>query len=185
MQYNIFIQLTKTSLHKIQASTHYTRTDIWTHSLLIFWGTLQLSLQQLSCKYTTLIKVVVIWVVTLSVKDGGNMDLWNSAILPQHYKMPHPRWSQLESSLLWKPQNLHTVPIFEHLQCYKEGSDIIFQFLQDQYIRMDWNKNVHNKMSIWHWYTSHRQKEFTKQAKFIIFFILKKVHKSNICTVIF
>jgi len=47
-------------------------------------------------------QVEVFWVVTLhSVvvgypEDGGNVDLWNNGILPQHYTVSQSRKPQLE-----------------------------------------------------------------------------------------
>jgi hypothetical protein len=35
---------------------------------------------------------------------GGSTDLWNAAILPQHYMTSQPRRPRLESSPPWKPQ---------------------------------------------------------------------------------
>jgi len=39
-------------------------------------------------------------------EDGGNMDLRNVGILPQHYMTSQPRRTRLESSLPWNHSNL-------------------------------------------------------------------------------
>jgi len=40
-------------------------------------------------------------------EDGGSMDLWNAANLPQHYTASQARRPWLETSPPWKPQKSH------------------------------------------------------------------------------
>jgi hypothetical protein len=51
----------------------------------------------------------------LQGEDGGSMDLWNTGILPQHYKASQPRRPQLICSLLWKPQILQLWIVYTSL----------------------------------------------------------------------
>jgi len=51
---------------------------------------------------------------SLHPEDGGRMDIWNVAILPQHHMVSQPQRLQLKSSLLWKPQILQELWGHQH-----------------------------------------------------------------------